>query len=71
MFRCVRWHSPVSLEMDMEPIVTSITETAKALSVGRTMVYKLIAEGRLETVHFGRRQLVKTASIRALVEQAN
>ena len=54
----------------MEPIVASITDTAKALSVGRTTVYKLIAEGKLETVHFGRRQLVKAASIRALVETA-
>jgi excisionase family DNA binding protein len=52
----------------MEPIVASITDTAKALSVGRTTVYKLIAEGRLETIKFGRRNLIKTASIRRLID---
>jgi len=54
----------------MEPIATSINGAAKALSLGRTSIYQLIKEGRLETVKFGRRTLVKTASIRALVGEA-
>ncbi|MDH7639490.1 helix-turn-helix domain-containing protein [Sphingomonas oryzagri] len=52
----------------MEPVVTSINGAAKALSLGRTSIYALIAEGRLETVKLGRRTLVKTASIHALIE---
>lgn len=54
----------------MQPIVTSINETAKALSLGRTSIYALIRQGRLETVKMGRRTLVKVESIRRLIEQA-
>ena len=34
----------------MEPIATSINDAAKALSLGRTSIYALIKEGRLDTV---------------------
>lgn len=47
-----------------------INETARSLGIGRTSVYKLIAEGKLETIKIGRRTLVKTDSIRALVGEA-
>jgi len=46
----------------------SISEAAKALGLGRTSIYALINEGRLETVKIGRRRLVKVESIRALLE---
>jgi excisionase family DNA binding protein len=51
----------------MEPIVASINDTAKALSLGRTSIYQLIREGRLETVKMGRRTLVRIESIRRLI----
>ncbi len=54
----------------MEPIAASINDTAKALSLGRTSVYALIREGRLETIKLGRRTLVKIDSIRRLLEKA-
>lgn len=54
----------------MEPIATSINDAAKALSLGRTSIYALIKEGRLETVKVGRRTLVKTASVRALIGES-
>jgi len=52
----------------MEAIAASINETAKALSLGRTSIYALIREGRLETVKLGRRTVVKIDSIRRLLE---
>lgn len=52
----------------MEPVTISVTGAAKALGLGRTSIYSLISEGRLETVKFGRRRLVKTESIRRLVD---
>jgi len=55
----------------MEPIATSINGAAKALSLGRTSIYALIKEGRLDTVKLGRRTLVKTESIRRLIEDAS
>jgi excisionase family DNA binding protein len=51
----------------MEPLLASISETAKALNQGRTTVYAMIADGRLEAVKLGRRRLVKIESIRRLV----
>lgn len=51
----------------MEPIATSVSGAAKALSLGRTSIYELINNGKLETVKLGRRRLIKTASIRALI----
>lgn len=51
----------------MEIIAASINDSAKALSLGRTSIYALIREGRLETVKMGRRTLVKVESIRRLM----
>jgi len=52
----------------MEQLAYSINETAKALSLGRTSVYALIANGRLEAFKLGRRTLIKAASIRNLID---
>lgn len=51
----------------MEPVATSVSGAAKALGLGRTTIYKLISENQLETIKIGRRTLIKTASIRALI----
>ena len=52
----------------MQPIAASINDTAKALSLGRTSIYALIREGRLQTIKLGRRTLVKVESIRRLMD---
>lgn len=52
----------------MEQLAYSINETATALSLGRTSVYALIADGRLEAFKLGRRTLVKAASVRNLID---
>ena len=51
----------------MEQLAYSINETAKALSLGRTSIYALIGDGRLEAFKLGRRTLVKADSIRRLI----
>lgn len=48
-------------------MLKSINETADALRLGRTNVYSLIKSGKLSTVKIGRRTLVKTSSIDALI----
>lgn len=51
----------------MEPLALSVNDAAKALSLGRTSIYALIAEGRLEAFKLGRRTLIKMESIRRIV----
>jgi len=53
----------------MEKFAYSINETARALSMGRTSIYAMIAEGRLDAFKLGRRTLVKADSIRRLVNE--
>lgn len=50
----------------MDAILIGIPDAAKALGLGRSKLYELIAEGRLETVTIGRRRLVRVDSVRSL-----
>jgi excisionase family DNA binding protein len=51
----------------MERLAYSINDTAKTLSLGRTSIYAMIADGRLEAFKLGRRTLIKAESIRRLM----
>ena len=51
----------------IEPLTLTIAGTRKALGLGTTKIYELIAAGELRTVKIGRRTLVKVDSIRSLV----
>lgn len=51
----------------MDQLAVSINDTAKALGLGRTSIYAMIADKRLEAFKLGRRTLVKAESIRRLV----
>lgn len=50
----------------MDNVLISIPEAGKMLSVGRSTLYRLIGDGKLETVKIGRRTLIRVTSIRAL-----
>lgn len=52
----------------MEPITITVAGARSALGIGTTKIYELIGQGRLQTVKIGRRTLIRTDSIRALVE---
>ena len=52
----------------MEPLAVSINDTVKMLGVGRTSIYEMIKDGRLEAFKLGRRTLVRVKSIRRLVD---
>lgn len=54
----------------MDIIAVSINDAARALGLGRTSIYSLINEGKLEARKLGRRTLVTTESIRALIDRA-
>ncbi|UUL83442.1 helix-turn-helix domain-containing protein [Sphingomonas qomolangmaensis] len=54
----------------MEPITVSVEEAKRVLGIGTTKIYELMAEGHLKRVKLGRRTLIRTDSIRQLVEAA-
>lgn len=54
----------------MEILTCTTNDAARSLGIGRTKLYELIGTGRLKTVKIGRRTLVKTDSIRMLVDEA-
>lgn len=54
----------------MNIIAVSINDAARTLGLGRTTVYHLINEGQLDGRKLGRRTLVTTESIRALIDGA-
>ncbi len=51
-------------------LAISIKDAGHALGIGRSSIYKLIAEGKLAKIKLGRRSLIPTESIRALIERA-
>lgn len=53
----------------MDRILISIKDTGRMLGIGRTKVYDLIRQNRLETVKLGSRTLVHNDSIKAFVEE--
>lgn len=50
----------------MDNVLASIPEAARMLSIGRSTLYRLIADGHIQTVKIGRRTLVRVSSIRQL-----
>jgi excisionase family DNA binding protein len=54
----------------MERTTISVADTAATLGISRGTVYNLINRGQLHVAKVGRRTVVSTASIRALVGQA-
>lgn len=53
----------------MAPVTVTVDGARKALGIGTTKIYELIGNGRLSTIKLGRRTLIRTESIYALVEQ--
>ena len=53
----------------MEPITVTVAGARNALGIGTTKIYELINEGELRTVKLGRRTLIRTESIHALVDK--
>lgn len=52
---------------DHAPLAYSINEACRVSSLGRTRLYQLIGEGRLEIRKVGKRTLIPAVSLRALV----
>lgn len=55
---------------DNPKLAYSIPEAASAISIGRSKLYELIAEGRVETRKIGKRTVIPAASLHRLLEVA-
>jgi len=54
-----------------ERLTCTIAEACAATGLGRTKLYELIGNGRVETAIIGRRRLVKVRSLRQLLDMAD
>lgn len=54
----------------MERLTYSILEAGHALGVGKSTIYKLIGEGRLNLLKIGTRSLIRADDLRAVVDAA-
>lgn len=56
-----------TLNSSLEPLAYSINEACHVSSLGRTRLYQLIGEGKLDVRKIGKRTLIPAASLRALI----
>lgn len=52
--------------VEIRPLTVSITDAARALSLSRASIYRLVSQGDLRTYKVGRRTLVKYEDLEAL-----
>ena len=52
----------------MEPGLVRIEDAAKHLSIGRSTLYELIAQGAIPTVHIGRAARIPMDALKELVK---
>jgi excisionase family DNA binding protein len=59
---------PKNGSLHPEPLAYSVADACRVSSIGRTRIYGLISEGRLEARKIGCRTLIPAASLRRLIE---
>lgn len=61
---------PVTVEVEPDERLTlSVMEAAQRIGIGRTLMYELIAAGRIETVHIGRAHRVRVEELVAFLDR--
>ncbi len=58
-------------EAPTQRLLLRIPEAAKALGLGRTKIYELIAAGELPVIHVGRAVRVSVTALQKWVEEQN
>jgi len=53
----------------LPPLLLTVTEAARALAIGRTTLYELIADRRIEVVHIGRCTRVPVEALHKFIEE--
>lgn len=55
------------MHSQLPPLAYSVSEACRLTSIGRTRLYQLINEGKLQVRKIGKRTLIPAASLRALI----
>lgn len=58
----------LTIEND-EKLLLTVVEAARRLGIGRTLMYELLASGRIESVHVGRLHKVPVGALAAFVQR--
>jgi excisionase family DNA binding protein len=53
----------------MDVLAVSVNDAARILGVGRSSIYLLIRDQRIDALKLGRRTLIKTASLRRIIDE--
>jgi excisionase family DNA binding protein len=56
-------NTPIDSEDDIEPRFVGVPQLVKAIGVSRSTVYEMLDDGRLKSVHVGRRRLVSVEEL--------
>jgi excisionase family DNA binding protein len=54
---------------ELRPVLLTVKQAARVLNLGRSTVYQLIADGRLDVVHIGRSTRVPVDAITKFVSE--
>lgn len=60
--------SPKPLVQPAEALSYSVADACRVTSLGKTLIYQMIAKGQLEVRKVGKRTLIPAASLRALID---
>ena len=61
---------PIPLpERNLHPLALCVEDAAEVLGIGRTLVFRLIQEGKLKAVRIGRRTIVPVRELEALLSR--
>ena len=53
----------------LEPLTVVVSEACRIMGIGRTRLYSLIKDGRLDIVKIGRRTLIRYDSLKRLADE--
>jgi excisionase family DNA binding protein len=59
------------IDGDIDPLVLSVREAAALLGISKDLAYELVARGELPSLRLGRRVVVPTRPLLALVDGAS
>lgn len=60
--------SPILSNRSIEPLAFTISEACRVSGLGKTSIYRLVNEGKLELRKVGNRSLITARSLRHLIE---